>query len=253
MYQSSYLLGYGTGRTGEYISVWSDGDPAGKLPVVACHGFLGTALQWYDDQIPLIARGLAAAGFVVLCPDLGLNVDPRYDGQNNWGHDDCVDPGGSIDDSLDFAVDEYGCRDDKAGITGTSMGGTAAAWIWRNVERFAAAAFTIPCLATAALRAQNPLGIGTYMDLAFSLEGGFTASVPTHDPSHPDNVAQLIPVADRIRAWYSSNDNIINPADVVAFGEATGVEVTNVGAVGHSLNWDQQQVLDWFVPRLRAS
>ncbi len=245
-YRSNLLLGYGTGRTGEQIVAWSGEDPAGKVPVVICHGFLGDATQSYDAGIPLIARGIASAGLVAVAPDLGLGDA----GLNNWGHDDVVDPGGAIDDALDFAVAEYGCRDDQAGIYGTSMAGTECAWCWRNPDRLAAAAFTIPALATSALHTQNPLGLATYMDLAFAGEGGFAASLPTHDPSHPDNVAQIIPIAHKIRAWYSSDDNVISAADVVAFGAATGVEVTNVGAYGHSLAWDQQQVLDWLIPRL---
>jgi dienelactone hydrolase len=254
MYLSSLRVGYGTGRTSEQITVWHNGSTAGKLAVVLCHGFLGDATQWFDSGIPLIARGLASAGLVALGPDLGQSGADNgngLNGLNNWGHDDTVDPGGAIDDAWAWAVANLGVRSDKLGLHGTSMGGTAAAWIWRNLANFAAASFTIPAVATAALHAENPLGLATYMDLAFAAEGGFAASVPTHDPSYPTNAALLATVADRIGVWYSGDDTVISATDVQAFAAATGCHAVNVGNVGHTVSaTTSQDVLDWFVPRL---
>lgn len=250
---SAYRLGYGAGRTGENISVWTGGPTAGKVPLILCHGFLGTALQWYDtitDPIT-VATGTARAGLVALGPDLGPNTDPlRLDGQNNWGHDDVVETGGAIDDAIAWAATNLGTRTDKVGIYGTSMGGTGLNWCWRNATKLAAAAFTIPCVALAGLHDRNPIGLATYVELAYSLEGGYLAALPDHDPSHPTNLAKLALIADRIHLWYSGNDNVIAASEVEAFAAATGVEATNVGNFGHSLAWDQQLVLDWLIPRL---
>lgn len=247
-YSSELRTGYGPGRTGEKVSIWRGAKASRGIPLICCHGFLGSATQAYDSpSTPSTGIGRAAGERDVTClwPDLGLGDD----GLNNWGHDDTVDPGGAIDDAITFAG-TLGCRTDQVGIYGTSMGGTAMAWCWRNPTRLAAAAFTIPCVATAALHTRNPIGLADYLDLAFVGEGGFWGSVATHDPSHPANVAQIIPMAARIHLWYSADDNVIDAADVESFAAATGVGATNVGPVGHSLAFDQGQVFDWLFPRL---
>lgn len=239
--------GYGTGRTGELISVWTGRSPAGKVPVILCHGFGADATQWYDrpDQNFGIARACGEADLAAFGPDLGLGTNGLY----NWGHDDTVATDQAIDDAIVWAAATYGTRTDKVGIYGTSMGGTCLGWCWRNPGRLTAAAFTIPAVALQGIHDRNPLGLASFIETAYGGLAGLVAAYPTHDPSHPNNTAQLAAIADRIRVWYSSNDTVIAPAEVTAFAMATGIEATNAGAVGHSMAFDQQPVLDWLIPR----
>jgi hypothetical protein len=247
-YRSSLRLGYGTGRTGEQVSVWLGPNPAGKVPLILCHGFLAGASQWYDTtgQTFGVARAAAASGIPAFGPDLGLGDA----GLNYWGTDDVVAAGGAIDDAVAWAATTWGTRTDKVGLYGTSMGGTALGWCWRNPTKVAAAAFTIPAVSLQGIHDRNPIGLATYIELAYVNLAGLVAAYPTHDPSHPNNTAQLAAIADRIGLWYSSNDNVIAAAEVTAFAAATGITATNVGAFGHSVANDQQPVLDWLLPRL---
>lgn len=245
---SDYRLGYGAGRTNENVSIWGGSERAGKVPIIMCHGFLGTATQWYDtpNQTTLVGRAVSAAGLVGLGPDLGLGDN----GLNSWGRDDVVEVGGAIDDAVAYSAAQFGTRTDKVGIYGTSMGGCAVGWCWRNPDKVAAAAFTIPCLALKRLHDRNPIGLGPFIELAYTNLAGLEAAYSTHDPIHPDNVVKIIPIADKIHAWYSTDDNVIAAAEVEDFAAATGVEVTAVGAFGHSVAWSQQPVMDWLIPRL---
>lgn len=246
-YTATLRTGYGAGRTGELVSVWTGRSPAGKVPLILCHGFGADATQWYDrpDQNFGVARACGDGDLAAFGPDLGLGTNGLY----NWGHDDTVATGGAIDDAIDWAASVYGTRTDKVGLYGTSMGGTSLGWCWRNPDRLAAAVFTIPAVALQGIHDRNPIGLAPFIETAY---GGLTALVaayPTHDPSHPTNTAQLAALADRIRIWYSTDDNVVAPAEVTAFAAATGIEATAVGAVGHSMAFDQQPVLDWLIPR----
>lgn len=248
---SDYRLGYGTGRTSENVTVWTGTrHPVGTVPTILCHGLLGTATQWFDQLGVLstyVGRLLASRGFISIGPDLGLGTA----GSNNWGHDDVVNPGGAIDDAISWAASVYGTRTDKVAIYGTSMGGTAINWCWRNPDKVAAAVLTLPAVALERIRARDPSGLGALIDQAYAGEGGWAASASTHDPSHPDNVAKIVPFAHDVRIFYSGDDAIILPDEVEDFAAATGVEATNVGNIGHSLEFDHQPLLDWLVPRLQ--
>jgi hypothetical protein len=247
--RTELVTGYGTGRETELISVWHGSLRPGGIPLICCHGFLGTATQGYTiagTPSPGVSQAAAERNIVSVWPDHGAGDS----GLSNWGHDDVVEPGGSIDDSIDYLASRFGTRTDQVGIYGTSMGGTALGWVWRNPDKVAAAAFTIPCVALGALWRANPIGLATYVELAYVNEGGISNALVDHDPSHPINMAKLKLIADRIRLWYSSNDNVIAATDVQAFAAATGITAVNVGAVGHSLAFDQGLVFDWLLPRL---
>lgn len=240
-YRSVHRVGYGAGRETEQVTVWH-GNHIGGVPLILCHGFAADATQWYDAALGtnFVARNSAAAGVTCVGADL--------DGLSPWGRDGFID---SIDDAIAWAASNYGTRTDKIGIYGVSMGGLALNWIAANPNKLAAAALTLPVCQLDAIRDRNPgPGIGPAIDAAYGGIGPYEAALlttPSHDPMR--NSALLAPVADRIRLWYSSNDTTVLPAEVTAFAAATGITAVDVGAVGHSLAWDQQQVLDWLIPR----
>lgn len=247
MHSSALRTGYGTGRTDEQISVWTGPRPtAGAIPLICCHGYLAGAEQGYDvigTPSPETWRA-AARGLVCLWPDLGADLD----GLNYWGHDDVVAAGGAIDDAIAWAASEYGTRTDQVAVYGTSMGGTALGWCWRNPDLVAAAAFTIPAVDVQGIYDRDPLSLSASIDLAY--QDGWDANAATHDPSSTAAVAALEAISGRIRLWYSSDDNVIDASEVERFAERTGIAATNVGAVGHSLDFDQRAVFDWLLDRL---
>lgn len=247
MYSSAYRTGYGTGRTGEDISVWTGPrSTVGAVPLICCHGYLAGADQGYDvigTPSPETWRA-AARGIPCFWPDLGDGLD----GLNYWGHDDVVAAGGAIDDAIAWAASEYGTRTDQVAIYGTSMGGTALGWCWRNPTLLAAAAFTIPAVDVQGIYDRDPVSLAASIDLAYA--DGWAPNAATHDPSAAIPVGLLSGLAGRIRVWYSSDDNVIAAAEVERFAERTGIVATDVGAVGHSLDFDQRLVFDWLLERL---
>jgi alpha-beta hydrolase superfamily lysophospholipase len=207
-----------------------------------CHGFIADALQWYDVAAGTnyIARSAALLGLTCYGVDL--------DGTTSWGRDGFID---AIDDVIAWGATEYGTRTDKASFYGVSMGCLALNWIAAHPTQLAAAAFTLPVCQLDAIHDRNPgPGIGPAIDAAYGGGAAYEASLltnPSHDPML--NTTLLAPIADKIRLWYSGDDTTVLPAEVTAFAGATGISAVNVGAVGHTLAWDQQQVLNWLIPR----
>jgi pimeloyl-ACP methyl ester carboxylesterase len=166
-------------------------------------------------------------------------------GVNHWGNDDFL---AAFDDALDFAESIYGLSTTQVAILGLSMGGMALNWVWRNPTRVRACALVIPAVALEAIHDADPIGLAEFIELAYTDLAGLEAAYATHDPSHPDNVEALAPLADRIRIWYSTDDNVIDAADVEAFASATGIAATQIGAVGHNIGGAGDDVVAWLAP-----
>lgn len=239
-YLSTLVTGYGS-RSSEEVSVWGGVNLEDKVPLILCHGFLGDASQWYDrpGQVILVARQCGYSELAGFGADLG--------GLSTWGNDDFID---AVDDVIAWAGTTYGTRTDRVAIYGTSMGGCSLNWVWRNLDRVAACALTIPVVDLAGIHERNPIGLATFIEDAYGGAEEFEDALPTHDPSYPDNAELLASISDRVRIWYSEDDNVIDAAEVEAFAELTGVTAVNVGSVGHSVNFEQQQVADWLIPRM---
>lgn len=240
-YNSDYRLGY-TDHSLENVSVWrGHGSRVGDVPLILCHGFLGTASQWYDtsSQILRVSRGAGEADLVAYGADLG--------GLSTWGNDAFI---AAFDDVVDWGAANYGTRTDRVAVYGTSMGGCALNWVWRNLEKVVACALTIPVVDLEGVHDRDPLGLAAFIETAYGGLSGYEAALPDHDPSYPDNAELLASISDRVRVWYSENDNVIDATEVETFAELTGIAAVNVGSVGHSVNFDQQQVLDWLIPRM---
>lgn len=239
-YSSDYLIGY-TNHTSEAVVAWRGHQREGRVPLIMCHGFLAGATQFYDSaaQTILVPRAVGTANLVGFSADLA--------GQNTWGNDAFI---AAVDDLITWAGTNYGTRTDRVALYGTSMGGCCLNWAWRNLSKVAAVALTIPVVSLQGIHDRNPLGIGTFVELAYTNLAGYQAALPTHDPSYPTNAALISTISDRVRIWYSGDDNVIAASEVLAYAAATGVVATNVGNVGHSVANDQQPVVDWLIPRM---
>lgn len=242
MITATLRTGY-TSHPAEAISIWSGSRAPGGIPLILCHGFLGSASQWYDTSITnLVAPTAAEAGVTALGSDLG--------GGNTWGNDTFLT---AFDDTVAYGAATYGTRTDQVGIWAGSMGGQTLNWVWRNPDKVAGCALTIPSVDLMGIWEQNPIGLAPFIDLAYTDHAGLLAALPGHDPSHQDNIAKLVPINHKIRIWYSLNDNVIDRRHVERFAARTGIETTSMGNVGHSIGTDPAVGLDWLLPRLRPA
>ncbi len=207
---------------------------SGGVPVIMCHGAGGTALDYYGTAA-IVPNGLAHVRVTSFGSDLG--------GQATFGNDDVI---AAIDDVISWGAINYGTRTDKVAFWGYSMGALALNWVWRNPTKLAAAAFGIPCVALEAFHDKNPGSFDALVELAYGGLAGYQAALPIHDPTR--NTALLAPLADKVRLFYAPDDTLIDPVDVLAFAAAVGCTAVNVGNVGHTLAWDQQQVLNYLAP-----
>lgn len=236
-YSSTLRTGYDDHPT-EMVSVWHGARPSGGVPVILCHGYEGNARQWYDPLVQgTTAPDIASVGLTCYGSDLG--------GPSLWGNDNLI---AAIDDQIAWGASTYGTRTDKVAFYMTSGGAPGLNWVWRNPDKLAACALVIPAVSLQGIHDRDPVGIGiaASIEAAYGGHAGYLAALPTHDPSHPNNTAQLAPLADRIRAWYSTGDNVIAPAEVTAFAVATGITAVAVDAPGHGLTAAaDQDVVDW--------
>lgn len=239
-YRSTLRLGYGD-RPTEGVTAWVGVDPVGKIPLIMCHGFLADGTQFYDrpGQEIKVARAAAEADLVGFAPDLG--------GLSTWGNDDFIN---AVDDVIGWAGTTYGTRTDRVALYGTSMGGCCLNWAWRNLEKVVAVALTIPVVSLDGIHDRNPLGIGQFVQEAYGTAQQYEDALPTHDPSYPTNADLIATISDRVRIWYSDDDNVIAASEVLAYSAATGVVASSVGSVGHSVANDQQPVADWLIPQM---
>lgn len=241
MHVSILRTGY-TDHGSELVSIWHGSRPTGGVPVILVHGYLADALQWYvPASSGTTAPQIGGANLTAYGSDLG--------GPATWGNQAMID---AIDDQIAWGAATYGTRTDKVALYAGSHGATALNWVWRNPSKLVACALTIPAVSLQGLHDRDPVGLGiaASIEAAYGGLAGYLAALPTHDPSHPNNTAQLAPLKDKLRIWYSTNDNVIDPQWVTAFAAATGITAVSVGAQGHSLGpTANQDVLDWLIPR----
>lgn len=233
----------------ELVGVWQDPSRivSDRVPIVLCHGATGSALDWYDPEPPAGGRfqaaGVTRRDMVAFGADLG--------GTLTWGNDASID---AIDDLLLFGADadNYATRTNKVALIGHSMGAAVALnWAWRNISKVAGVGLVLPAIDLEGIHTRDPAGLASTLESAYGGETEFFDALDEHDPiRNTDLISQF---ADLVRIWYSTDDTIIVPDEVLAFAEASGVEAISVGAAGHTLNWNEQQVLDWFVPTVRSA
>lgn len=195
--------------------------------VVVCHGTAAEASYYYANRSryrPL--EEVANTGLVVIAPDLGEPAIP-----DGWGNDRSVAAVGEV---ITWAAATYRCDTSRVYLIGDSAGGpTALNWARANNSRVAAIALRAGVCDIESIYqagAGNPLLV-SLINQAYAVGGGWPAQRATHDPAL--NTGQLIPIADRIRCYYTPNDDLIPPAGTIAFANTVGCELVPVGSMPH--------------------
>lgn len=216
---------YSTGYTGTEASVVMHGRQSpGGTPVIFCHGLLVGAVQSFaaegQVQRELADRYEVTSGGA----DLG--------GLSTWGNDASV---AAVDSLITYMGSNYGTKTTRVVIYGTSMGGaTALNWAMRNPTKVAALGLTAPVVSLQGIHDRDPIGIAALVDTAYTNHAGYLAALATHDPSHANNRDVIRTLGPRTRLWYSTTDNVIDPAEVLAYAGWSGCTLDSMGAIGHS-------------------
>lgn len=223
---SRRYIGTGGYHTGEKHVVITPSTGAGDgLPLaILCHGSDATGANYYTAPSHRADLDLlASTGFVVMCIDHGSPTKP-----DNWGNDTAI---ARIDEAITWAeTSAWNCSTSRVAILADSAGGpTALGWAWRNPDRVGACVLRTAVVDVSATHGRNVL-LEALIEAAY--DDDWAAEAADHDPML--NTDDIIPIADRVRHYYSTNDGLILPADVHAFADATGVRVIPIGAVEHN-------------------
>lgn len=216
---------YSTGYTGTEASVVMHGRQfPGGTPVIFCHGVLVGAQQSFNAegevQRQLADRYEVTSGGA----DLG--------GISTWGNDASIAAVGSL---ITYMGANYGTKTDRVALYGTSHGGVVALnWAMRNPTKVVAIALTAPVVALQGIHDRNPIGLASLIETAYTDLAGYTAALPTHDPSHINNRDVVRALGPRTRLWYSTDDNVIAASECTAYAAFTGCTLDSMGAIGHS-------------------
>lgn len=200
-----------------------------KTACVYSHSLGLTALAALDPttaQKPLDA--IAAAGLPVIATDLG--------GANAWGNDTQVSRMGSAAfyAQVTMGAKGTGIGDAKVVVFAASMGGLAAlTWARLNPTLCAAIALVCPVVDLAYEHDQNVNGYAASIEAAYGGAAGYAAEVAGNNPMA--NAAAIKATGIPIKMWRASNDVIAVTARQDAFAAAAGVEVVDLGAIGHTI------------------
>lgn len=216
-------------QTGENQTVWLPTNLRRGAPLlVVCHGTAAEA-SWYPESPerfrPLEA--IANTGVVVIAGDLGepANAD-------GWGNDLSVSRVWQV---ATYAHDRFGCNIDRIHLRGESAGGATALNAARQRPSQTASVHLAAGVCDIEAIYQNGAGnaiLVALIDLAYTAGGGWPAQRATHDPAL--NTAQLVPMADRIRCYYTPNDGLVPPQSTIDFTVDVGCELVPVGDMPHS-------------------
>jgi hypothetical protein len=216
-------------RVGENQVVWLPTNlRAGAPLLVVCHGTAAQA-SWYSESSeryrPLEA--IANTGIVVIAGDLGepANAD-------GWGNDLSR---ARVWEVVTWAGTQFGCSTTKIHLRGESAGGATALNAAR--ERPTQTGSVHLAAGVCDIEAIYQGGAGNsilvnLIDLAYTVGGGWPAQRATHDPAL--NTGDLVPLADRIRCYYTSGDGLVPPQATIDFAAAVGCGLIPVGDMPHS-------------------
>jgi poly(3-hydroxybutyrate) depolymerase len=239
------ILGTGGYHTGErHMATTPVNRPAGCPLVVVCHGAGADGWHYGDSsERQRWTNALARSGMVVVAADLGSTSEP-IDG---WGNDLAV---GRVDEVIAWAAATFAVDTTRVFLVGDSAGGaTVLNWCRANPTSLAAAVLRLGVADIESIYqdgAGNPLLVALIDD---AYGGDWPASRATHDPAL--NTAELAPLADRLRFYYSTDDGLIPPAGTLAAAAAIGCEAVSLGAVDHDpyAGWPDASVSSWLWPR----
>jgi hypothetical protein len=200
---------------------------SGQTPVLFCHGYQGDPATMQSSDWQPLFTAYAAAGHPVMVPELG--------GQSGWGAPAIVDPGGHIDDALDYfkLAAAGGVRTDKMFVHAISMGTLALRWVWQNPGRVRGMNLVGPIVHFEQFYNDNP-SLQAAIDASWGGHGAWLAGLDASDPWR--NVDRIRPFGHRLKFWYAENDGLIDPDEVIAFAELVGAEAEAMPGTHLELN-----------------
>jgi pimeloyl-ACP methyl ester carboxylesterase len=216
---------YSTGYTGSEASVVMHGRQLpGGTPVIFCHGVLVGAQQTFNAE-GQVQRELADLYEVTSGgADLG--------GLSTWGNDASI---AAVSALITYMGSTYGTKTARVVLYGTSMGAlTALNWAMANPTKVAAVGLTAPAVSLQGIHDRDPIGLAALIDTAYTNHAGYVAALPVHDPSHANNRDVIRSLGNRMRVWYSTDDNVIAASEVLAFAGYSGCVLDSMGAIGHA-------------------
>lgn len=223
-------------------------NPAGRPPVIWCHGFFGssTAAAYKDSaQFRNDIGALTGLGYPVFVADLG--------GGSTWAVDSSVALVASL---RTYAGSAYSCRTDVAAFVAESMGALTCCnhLALIDPDEVVAVALRVPVISFEAFRNRNDAVFGAAIDSAWGSNAAWAAGLPTHDPSAPALIADLAPLADRGHVWHCTSDEYIPPAEVAQWCKATGWGRTQMpGTHAGAFDTPVADVTRFLVDRLDAA
>lgn len=191
---------------------------AGDIPVVFFHDYLVAPVDTLVEAYGPLFTGMTTTSYPVLATRLG--------GTSMWANPSVVDPGGWVDDAIDWAAANVwiDTRADKVAVVGVGMGSlNALNWAWRNPGKVLAVVLIGPIVDADAFYDDNP-ALQAAINASWGSGAAWTAALPDIDPMQ--NLDLIRPFAHRIGLWYGDAETEIDDADVRAFAELTGATAT---------------------------
>lgn len=212
----------------EDVTVWTGRTTptAGAVPVIYCHGVLGSGTDdaWLDnDRAADDLRPIAAWGHPVFVPNAG--------GPSTWGNQTSVD---AVTAVVTWAATAYGTRTDYVALAAESMGAlTALNWAVQNPTKVAAVWLRVPCLGLQWTHDNVP----TFSGLIDSAYGGTVseAEYDTYDPMR--NTDTIRRFRNRARIWATASDEFFPLAKTAEFAGQLGIDLDVIGGT-HADGYD---------------
>jgi pimeloyl-ACP methyl ester carboxylesterase len=210
----------GAATVGEKAAIWrpKNQPPAGLPGMINVHGYGGGAEAYLDQAFGNIPGVVAQRGIVNYAGDFG--------GISTWGNNSAVS---TIGEAVDYLAASLGAVG-PIHMLGGSMG---ALNVLNYAKRFpadvASLTLIIPLVALDAFHDENRGGYATTVEAAYGGLAGYNADIANRDPSQWTSEVPDVPT----RIYYSTNDPLCLPAEVLAFATAIGAEPISLGAVGH--------------------
>jgi len=227
-----------------------DRSPAGRIPIIWCHGFSLLAQPSASVQGGPWWPRLAYIAEVTGCPLIAADL-----GGNAWSNATARTLFGTL---RTWIGANLGCRTDKFAVGGESMGSILAAnMAWRTPAECVALWMRahIPAMQTFHDVNLVPFpGLSLSMEAAFTNLAGLVAAYPTVDPAAAANRAILASLGPRTRVDYRSDDQFIAPELVEQYARDTGcIAVAGRGDHDGNLYTDQVAVAEWFRAMIDAN
>ncbi len=228
----------------EDVTVWTGRTTptAGAVPVIYCHGVLGTGVDaaWRDEtKAADDFRPICAWGHPVFVPNVG--------GASTWGNQTAVD---AITSIVSWAASAYGTRTDKVAVAAESMGALAALnWAVQNPAKVAAVWLRVPCLGLQWTHDNVP----TFSGLIDAAYGGSVSEgeYDTYDPIR--NTETVRRFRHRARIWATADDEFFPLAVTAGFASQLGIDLEVIGGT-HADGYDTPPFLvaQWLDHTIRS-